>query len=42
MAPDPEILQSHLDDCHDRIEDYFINFLTDEYRKDLELDIEDY
>lgn len=42
IAPDPEILRSHLDDCHDRIEDHFIKFLTDEYRKDLELDIEDY
>jgi len=42
MTPDPEILQSHLDDCHDRIEDHFINFLTDEYRKNLELDVEDY
>jgi len=42
MTPDPELLKSHLDDCHDRIEDHFINFLTDEYRKYLELDVEDY
>lgn len=42
MAPDPESLQSLLDDCHDTIEDHFIDFLTDEYRKDLELEVEEY
>jgi len=42
ITPDPEILRSYLDDCHERIEDHFIIFLTDEYRKALELDVEDY
>ncbi len=42
MTPDSEILKSHLDDCHDRIEDHFINFLTEEYRVNLELEVEDY
>jgi len=42
MPPDFEILNSHLDDCHDRIEDYFINFLTEEYRSNLELSVDNY
>ncbi len=42
IIQDPEILKSHLDDCHDRIEDYFVNFLTDEYRNYLELEVDDY
>jgi len=42
IAPDPEFLNSHLNECHDRIEDYFINFLTEEYRVALELEVEDY
>ena len=41
IAPDPENLASHLNECHDRVEDYFINFLTDEYRVALELEVED-
>lgn len=39
MEPQTDILESHLNDCHDRIEEYFINFLTEEYRKELELEI---
>ncbi len=42
IGPDTEILESHLNECHDRIEDYFINFLTDEYRDALELEVKDY
>lgn len=42
MSPDPQILQNFLNDCHDRIEDYFVNFLTETYRRDLELEIIDY
>ncbi|MFW9972116.1 MAG: TIGR04255 family protein [Candidatus Odinarchaeota archaeon] len=42
MPSNPEHLKSHLDECHDRIEDHFITFLTDEYRKDIELEVKDY
>lgn len=39
MEPRTDKLESYLNDCHDRVEDYFINFLTEEYRKSLELEI---
>ncbi len=41
MIPQPYILKEHLDDCHDRTEDYFITFLTQEYRDKLGLEISD-
>lgn len=42
MEPQSNLLKQYLDDCHDKIEDYFINFLTKEYREELELEIDDY
>lgn len=42
MEPQSNLLKQYLDDCHDKIEDYFINFLTKEYREELELVIDDY
>ena len=42
MTPDIEILCNHLDDCHNRIEDCFIKFLTAEYRSELALDVVPY
>ena len=37
MDPEPNKLKEHLDRCHEKIEDYFINFLTDQYKEKLGL-----
>ncbi len=41
FSPNPEILTKILEECHARIEDIFIRFLTDEYRDDIGLETED-